>query len=84
MTDPNRDQFWAYLATLAALVLCFLGALVVGAFNGEVIGKIEAFGLGTLVGGLIGVLRLPQQRHMTIDNPPDNPANVSEVGESSD
>ena len=52
----------AYLATLGALVAVFVGALAFGAFNPAVIGKIEAFGLGTITGGLIGVLRLPSMR----------------------
>lgn len=57
-----RYSFLAYLATLAALVLVFIAALIAGAINGAVIGKIEAFGLGTITGGLIGVLRLPSLR----------------------
>ena len=79
MSDPHSDQLTAYLATLGALVLCFLGALIVGAFNGAVIGKIEAFGMGTLVGGLIGVLRLPQQRSVTVDNTNQNPVQTEEA-----
>lgn len=69
----DRDQLIAYLATLGTLAACFLGSLIVGAINGDVIGKIEAFGLGTLVGGLIGVLRLPQVRNVTVDNAKDDP-----------
>ncbi len=52
----------AYLATLLSLVLVFAMAIVAGVINGNVIGKIEAFGLGTITGGLIGVLRLPSMR----------------------
>jgi len=48
--------------------------LVAAAIAPALIGKIEAFGLGTITGGLIGVLRLPQQRTLTIDTPPDSPA----------
>lgn len=79
MNDPHRDQLIAYLATLATLVLCFIGALVVGAFNDAVIGKIEMFGMGTLVGGLIGVLRLPQQRSVTVDNTNKNPVQTEDA-----
>lgn len=79
MNDAPRDQLIAYLATLATLAVCFLGALIVGAFNDGVIGKLESFGMGTLVGGLIGVLRLPQQRSMTIDNPPTNPVQTEDA-----
>ncbi|MFZ4687841.1 MAG: hypothetical protein ACOYLS_01255 [Polymorphobacter sp.] len=52
----------AYLATLLALVIVFTVAIVAGALNGAVLGKVEVFGLGTIAGGLIGVLRLPSMR----------------------
>ncbi len=58
----SREQLIAYLATLAALVIVFIAALVAGGFNLAVVGKIEAFGLGTITGGLIGVLRIPALR----------------------
>ena len=73
MTE-RKAQFAAYLATLATLALVFVAALVAAAVAPALIGKIEAFGLGTITGGLIGVLRLPQQRTLTIDTPPDAPA----------
>ncbi|WP_242147547.1 hypothetical protein [Sphingomonas sp. BAUL-RG-20F-R05-02] len=55
----QRDHLIAYLATLATLTLIFTIAIVAGVISEHVIGKIEAFGLGTITGGLIGVLRLP-------------------------
>lgn len=58
----SREQLIAYLATLAALVIVFISALIAGGFNLAVVGKIEAFGLGTITGGLIGVLRIPTLR----------------------
>jgi multisubunit Na+/H+ antiporter MnhG subunit len=58
----ERGQLVAYIATLLALVVCFLGAIGLAALNDGVMSKIETFGLGTLVGGLIGVLRLPSPR----------------------
>jgi hypothetical protein len=61
MTDL-REQLVAYLATLATLVLVFIAALVAAAIAPALLGKVEAFGLGTITGGLIGVLRLPSQR----------------------
>lgn len=73
MMNPAREQLIAYLATLGALMVVFISALIAGAISPALIGKIEAFGLGTITGGLIGVLRLPQQRTMTIDNPPSDP-----------
>ena len=29
--------------------------------------------MGTITGGLIGVLRIPSQRNVTVDNPPSDP-----------
>jgi hypothetical protein len=58
----GKQYLTAYLATLGALVAVFAIAVVAGAVNGAVIGKIEAFGLGTITGGLIGLLRLPSTR----------------------
>lgn len=53
------DPLLAYLATLATLLLIFLAALLAGVLDPLVIGKLEAFGLGTITGGLIGALRYP-------------------------
>ena len=78
MTERNQ-QLYAYFATLGALVVVFLAALIMGAVSPGIIGKIEAFGLGTITGGLIGVLRLPQQRSVTVDNPPQNPVQTEEA-----
>jgi uncharacterized membrane protein YjjP (DUF1212 family) len=72
MTERNQ-QLVAYLATLGALILVFIAALIAGAISPNIIGKIEAFGLGTITGGLIGVLRLPTQRNVTVDNAPSDP-----------
>jgi len=58
----KHEQLIAFLSTLAALVLVFAIALVAGVISDHIIGKIEAFGLGTITGGLIGVLRIPSQR----------------------
>jgi hypothetical protein len=57
-----REQLVAYLATLLALVMVLVAALIAAAFSGIVAGKMEAFGLGTITGGLIGVLRIPSQQ----------------------
>lgn len=58
----EKYQLVAYLATLACLAFVILAALVVAAFVPEVMSKMEVFGLGTVTGGLIGVLRLPTAR----------------------
>ncbi len=73
-----REQLTAYLATLGALVLVLTVALVTGAIAPAVMGKMEVFGLGTITGGLIGVLRIPSARNVTIDNAPDNPIPVED------
>lgn len=75
----QREQLIAYLATLLALVVVLLGAMIIAANAESVVGKMEAFGLGTVTGGLIGVLRLPAQRQVTIDNPASNPVQTEEA-----
>ena len=55
----THDQLIAYLATLAALVVVFVAALIAGALQPGILGRIEVYGLGTITGGLIGVLRMP-------------------------
>lgn len=72
----RHDQLVAYLATLTALIVVLLSALITAAIAPAIMGKLEVFGLGTITGGLIGVLRIPQQRSMTIDNPPSQPVPV--------
>lgn len=72
----RHEQLIAYLATLAALLIVFIAALVAAAAAPALVGKIEAFGLGTITGGLIGVLRIPSQRNVTVDNPPSDPVPV--------
>ena len=74
----KHDQLIAYLATLGTLVAVFIAALVAGIISPAVIGKVEAFGLGTITGGLIGVLRLPTQRSVTVDNAASDPVPVEE------
>lgn len=54
-----REQLVAYLATLAALVIVVVGAFIASGFGVSVT---EAFGLGAVTGGLIGVLRIPSAR----------------------
>jgi hypothetical protein len=73
--NERNHQMIAYLATLGALVVVFVSALVA---SGAGVSVTESFGLGTITGGLIGVLRIPAQRSVTVDNPPENPANVQE------
>lgn len=65
----DRNQLVAYLATLGALVAVFALAIVTTAFVPSLIGRLEAFGLGTITGGLIGVLRIPQRSAVSGDTP---------------
>jgi len=74
----DRHDLIAYLATIAALVMIFALALIVSAVRPDIIGKIEAFGLGTITGGLIGILRIPSARHVTVDQPSNDPIPVEQ------
>lgn len=75
----RHEQLLAYLATLAALIFIFLSTLVAASISPGIIGKLESFGLGTITGGLIGLLRLPSQRNVTVDNPPSDPVQTEEA-----
>ena len=74
MTDNH--QLVAYLATLGALIIVFIAALVTAALAPDIIGKIEAFGLGTITGGLIGALRFPTSKAPTVG--PNDTVNVTQ------
>jgi hypothetical protein len=60
-----HEQLIAYLATLAALVATLVGAMLVAAFVPSLQSHIVDFGIGTVTGGLIGVLRIPSTRAAT-------------------
>lgn len=65
----SREQLIAYLSTLGALVAVLLGSMIIAWNAGDVlIGKMEAFGLGTVTGGLIGLMRLPSARSPNVEN----------------
>lgn len=61
MTEHMKHEYRAYLWTLAALVAVFFGTMLLAATYPAIIGKLESFGLGTVTGGLIGLLRTPRQ-----------------------
>lgn len=71
-----REQLIAYLATLASLVVVFVAALI-AAGRGVTVG--EAFGLGTITGGLIGILRIPTSRPTEPAGTPTDPVSVEQV-----
>jgi len=58
----QHEQLIAYLATLACLAIVFIAALIAACIDPAIIGKVEAFGLGTITGALIGALRTPSAR----------------------
>jgi len=75
-----REQLIAYLATLGILALVILGALLIAAWVPEVMGKMEVFGLGTVTGGLIGVLRIPSSsKSPGPTGEPSDPVNVKDA-----
>jgi len=76
--NERNHQLIAYLATLGALLFVFVSALAGAALAPGIIGKIESFGLGTITGGLIGLMRIPSQRSVTIDQPANEPVPVEE------
>lgn len=55
----DRYEFQAYIATLITLAVVFISALLASAMFPQIEGKMEVFGLGTITGGLIGILRSP-------------------------
>lgn len=70
----QNEQLIAYLATLLSLVVVFIAALI-AATTGK-LSSLEALGVGTVTGGLIGALKAPSQRNVTVDNPPSQPVPV--------
>ncbi|MET0365173.1 MAG: hypothetical protein ABW169_11025 [Sphingobium sp.] len=66
----ERHQLIAYLATLGALIFIIAGLLVAAAMGVEID---DSFGVSIAIGGLIGVLRIPSQRSVTVDNSTSDP-----------
>lgn len=68
----ERDQLHAFYATLAAI--CYLAtiAAVLAMYSKYT----EALGFGGIVMGLIGMIKLPSARNVTIDNKPSDPVPV--------
>lgn len=69
-----REQLIAYLATLAALVIVVVAAFVASGFGVSVT---EAFGMGAVTGGLIGILRIPSSSRPA--GTPADPVSVEEA-----
>lgn len=49
----QRDALFGFVTTLATLILVLAITYLAAYFVPELIGKVEAFGLGTVTGGLI-------------------------------
>lgn len=49
----QRHAIVGFIATLITLVVVLIAAFMAAYFVPELIGKIEAFGLGTVTGGLV-------------------------------
>lgn len=77
----QHEQIISFLATLLALLIVYIGTLWFASAHPEIIGKVETFGLGTITGGLIGILRIPSQRNVTVDNSPAQPVPTEDAGQ---
>lgn len=77
MSGAGNHQLIAYLATLLALVVVFLAAMVAAAMGN--LTSMESLGVGTVTGGLIGALRMPSQSSVRVDNAPGDPIPVEET-----
>lgn len=75
----KHEQLISFLSTLAALLIVYIGTLSMAALYPAIVGKVESFGLGTITGGLIGILRMPTQRNVHVDNPPSDPVQTDPV-----
>lgn len=75
----NYEQLISFLATLLALLIVYVGTIFMAAKYPSIISKVDAFGLGTITGGLIGILRIPTTRSVTVDNAPSHPVPTENV-----
>ncbi len=78
----DRYQLIAYVATLITLVIVFVSALVAAVVAPGLIGRLEAFGLGTITGGLIGILRIPTSQRASASVGTADSVNVTPAPES--
>lgn len=76
-----REQLIAYLATLVALIMALVGSMVIAAFVPGILGHVADFGIGTVTGGLIGVLRIPSNNNRPVATTDSGDVNVVPVAD---
>jgi hypothetical protein len=72
-----REQLFAYMATLVALIIALVGSMLIAAFVPGILGHVADFGIGTVTGGLIGVLRIPSNNNRTMATTDSGDVNVT-------
>lgn len=77
----QSEQLVAYIVTLAALIVTLLGAMLVVAFVPGLSSHVADFGIGTVTGGLIGVLRIPSARSAAVATTDSGDVNVTPTGD---
>ncbi|MDY7525468.1 hypothetical protein [Sphingomonas sp. 10B4] len=75
-----QEQLIAYMATLAALVIALVGSMLIAAFVPGILGHVADFGIGTVTGGLIGVLRIPSTRQNPVATTDSGDVSVTTQG----
>jgi hypothetical protein len=71
-----NDQLVTYLATLGAIVILGLAAALMAQRD-----AVGSAALSAVVVGLIGAMRAPSQRSVSIDNPPSQPVPTTDTKE---
>ena len=77
-----QEQLIAYMATLAALVVALVGSMLIAAFVPGILGHVADFGIGTVTGGLIGVLRIPSARANPVATTDSGDVSVTTQGDT--
>ena len=76
----DRSSLHAYMATLFAI--CYL--VTVGLYVASQGRSVEAVGVAAAVTGLIGLIRFPNTKSVTVDNTAQNPIPTSPSEEAPD
>ena len=78
----SSEQLIAYVVTLGALIVTLLGAMLVVAFVPGLSSHVADFGIGTVTGGLIGILRIPSTRNNPVVTTDSGDVNLQPQGEA--